>query len=36
MTGGVCIGQPPSDKRAVDIKFFNFQGGDISTNQEKV
>jgi mannose-1-phosphate guanylyltransferase/phosphomannomutase len=33
--GGIYIRQSPRDARAVDIKFFNSKGADISINQEK-
>jgi mannose-1-phosphate guanylyltransferase/phosphomannomutase len=33
--GGIYIRQSPRDVRAIDIKFFNSKGADISLNQEK-
>ncbi|MDR1474160.1 MAG: mannose-1-phosphate guanyltransferase [Endomicrobium sp.] len=33
--GGIYIRQSPRDGRAIDIKFFNSKGTDISLNQEK-
>ncbi|MDR2644986.1 MAG: NTP transferase domain-containing protein [Endomicrobium sp.] len=34
-SGGIYIRQSPRDGRAIDIKFFNSKGGDISLNQKK-
>jgi mannose-1-phosphate guanylyltransferase/phosphomannomutase len=34
-SGGIYVRQSPRDRRAVDIKFFDSHGGDISLNQEK-